>query len=81
MKALTIGYAERRTKHLALWMENDNRRPLNFGTQDYLGLSTNQSVISSLTKFIEENGIIHSAGSPTLTGRTLWTAGLILQIC
>ena len=61
-------------------MENDNRRPLNFGTQDYLGLSTNQSVISSLTKFIEENGIIHSAGSPTLTGRTVWTAELEVKL-
>jgi 7-keto-8-aminopelargonate synthetase-like enzyme len=62
-----------------LWpygMENDNRRPLNFGTQDYLGLSVNQEIISSLKKFIEENGIIHSAGSPTLTGRTVWTAEL-----
>jgi len=62
-----------------LWpfgMENDNRRPLNFGTQDYLGFSTNQEVINSLKKFVEENNIIHSAGSPTLTGRTVWTAEL-----
>jgi 7-keto-8-aminopelargonate synthetase-like enzyme len=62
-----------------LWpfgLENDNRRPLNFGTQDYLGFSTNQKVIDSLKKFIQENGIIHSAGSPTLTGRTVWTAEL-----
>jgi 7-keto-8-aminopelargonate synthetase-like enzyme len=62
-----------------LWpfgMENDNRRPLNFGTQDYLGFSTNQEVIDSLKSFIEENNIIHSSGSPTLTGRTVWTGEL-----
>lgn len=57
-------------------LENDNRRPLNFGTQDYLGLSVEKSLIDSLTKFIQVNGIIHSAGSPILTGRTVWTAEL-----
>jgi 7-keto-8-aminopelargonate synthetase-like enzyme len=55
-------------------LAHDNRRPLNFGTQDYLGFSTNQEVINSLKEFIDENNIIHSAGSPTLTGRTVWTA-------
>lgn len=62
-----------------LWpfgLENDNRRPLNFGTQDYLGFSTNMEVIDSLKDFIEENRIIHSSGSPTLTGRTIWTGEL-----
>lgn len=62
-----------------LWpfgLENDNRRPLNFGTQDYLGFSTHKELIRSLQQFIEENGIVHSAGSPTLTGRTIWTAEL-----
>jgi 7-keto-8-aminopelargonate synthetase-like enzyme len=59
-----------------LWpygMTHDNRRPLNFGTQDYLGLSCNSTVIDSVKEFIDENQIIHSAGSPTLTGRTIWT--------
>ncbi|MBN2813961.1 MAG: pyridoxal phosphate-dependent aminotransferase family protein, partial [Bacteroidales bacterium] len=56
--------------------ENDNRRPMNFGTQDYLGLSTNDKVINSVREFIDSNHIIHSAGSPTLTGRTVWTAAL-----
>lgn len=62
-----------------LWpygMENDNRRPLNFGTQDYLGLSVNKKIVNSLIRFVQDNGIIHSAGSPTLTGRTVWTAEL-----
>ncbi len=62
-----------------LWpfgLENDNRRPLNFGTQDYLGLSTNKKIIDSLLDFISHNNIIHSSGSPTLTGRTVWTAEL-----
>ena len=54
-------------------MTHDNREPMNFGTQDYLGFSQNKTVIESLGKFIEENQIIHSAGSPTLTGRTIWT--------
>jgi 7-keto-8-aminopelargonate synthetase-like enzyme len=57
-------------------LENDNRRPLNFGTQDYLGFSTNQEVVNSVKEFVDENHIIHSAGSPTLTGRTVWTARL-----
>ncbi len=57
-------------------LENDNRRPMNFGTQDYLGFSTNQAVIDSVKDFIDKNNIIHSAGSPTLTGRTVWTAEL-----
>src|SRR3990170_6943920 len=51
-------------------LTHDNRKPLNFGTQDYLGFSTNKRVIDSVKEFIEENNIIHSAGSPTLTGRT-----------
>lgn len=66
-----------------LWpfgLENDNRRPLNFGTQDYLGFSTNQKIIDSLKDFIQENSIIHSAGSPSLTGRTVWTADLERKI-
>lgn len=57
-------------------MENDNRRPMNFGTQDYLGLSTHEKIIESLSDFIKTNQILHSAGSPTLTGRTSWTAEL-----
>ncbi|MFO7369428.1 MAG: pyridoxal phosphate-dependent aminotransferase family protein [Bacteroidales bacterium] len=57
-------------------MINDNRRPLNFGTQDYLGFSVNKEVVNSLKEFINSNQIIHSAGSPTLTGRTIWTAEL-----
>jgi len=59
-----------------LWpygMTHDNRRPLNFGTQDYLGFSNNDVVIKSLKDFLEKNHVIHSAGSPTLTGRTIWT--------
>lgn len=59
-----------------LWpygMTHDNRRPLNFGTQDYLGFSHNTAIINSVKQFIEENSAIHSAGSPTLTGRTVWT--------
>jgi len=66
-----------------LWpygLENDNRRPLNFGTQDYLGFSTNQTLIDSLSKFVAENNMIHSAGSPTLTGRTIWTAELEIKL-
>jgi 7-keto-8-aminopelargonate synthetase-like enzyme len=54
-------------------LTQDNRRPLNFGTQDYLGFSNNQEVVNSVKEFIDENHIIHSAGSPTLTGRTIWT--------
>jgi 7-keto-8-aminopelargonate synthetase-like enzyme len=57
-------------------LAHDNRKPLNFGTQDYLGFSTNQVLINSVKEFIDENHIIHSAGSPTLTGRTIWTAEL-----
>ncbi len=59
-----------------LWpygMTHNNRRPLNFGTQDYLGISNNDEVIDSVKEFVEENHVIHSAGSPTLTGRTIWT--------
>jgi len=66
-----------------LWpygLENDNRRPLNSGTQDYLGLSTHPILVNSLKKFIEDNHIIHSAGSPTLTGRTIWTAELEIKL-
>ena len=55
---------------------HDNRNPLNFGTQDYLGFSTNRTIIDSVKEFIERNHIIHSAGSPTLTGRTIWTEQL-----
>lgn len=57
-------------------LTHDNRRPMNFGTQDYLGLSYNTTIMESLQQFIEANGIIHSAGSPTLTGRTVWTEEL-----
>jgi len=55
---------------------HDNRRPLNFGTQDYLGLSHNQEAIDFLKDFLERNNIVHSAGSPTLTGRTIFTEQL-----
>jgi 7-keto-8-aminopelargonate synthetase-like enzyme len=61
-------------------LTHDNRRPLNFGTQDYLGFSTNKRVIDSVKEFIGENNIIHSAGSPTLTGRTVWTDRLEQRI-
>ena len=59
-----------------LWpygMTHDNRKPMNFGTQDYLGFSQNEVLIDSVREFIVQNHIIHSAGSPTLTGRTTWT--------
>jgi|WetSurSiteA1Bulk_404760.scaffolds.fasta_scaffold00373_8 7-keto-8-aminopelargonate synthetase-like enzyme len=59
-----------------LWpfgLTHDSRRAMNFGTQDYLGFSQNQAIINSVREFIEKHGIIHSAGSPTLTGRTVWT--------
>jgi 7-keto-8-aminopelargonate synthetase-like enzyme len=57
-------------------LTHDNRRPLNFGAQDYLGLSNNSTIIDSVEKFIEENHTIHSAGSPSLTGRSIWTEQL-----
>lgn len=59
-----------------LWpygMTHDNRKPMNFGTQDYLGFSQNEVLIASVREFIDQNHIIHSAGSPTLTGRSSWT--------
>jgi len=52
---------------------HDLSRPLNFGTQDYLGFSHNHLLVDQVKDFIDENHIIHSAGSPTLTGRTRWT--------
>lgn len=57
-------------------MTHDNRKPMNFGTQDYLGISNNTLIIDSVKEFIEKNHMIHSAGSPTLTGRTIWTEQL-----
>lgn len=57
-------------------MTHDNRQPMNFGTQDYLGLSHNDTIIESVKEFIDKHHTIHSAGSPTLTGRTIWTEQL-----
>jgi 7-keto-8-aminopelargonate synthetase-like enzyme len=59
-----------------LWpfgLTHDHRRTLNFGTQDYLGFSRNEELIDSIHHFVENERIMHSAGSPTLTGRTRWT--------
>ncbi|MFP2908035.1 aminotransferase class I/II-fold pyridoxal phosphate-dependent enzyme [Pyxidicoccus sp. 3LFB2] len=42
---------------------------LNFGSQDYLGLSTHPEVIATAHRSIEQYGL-HSAGSPMLGGNT-----------
>ena len=55
---------------------HDNRRPMNFGTQDYLGFSRQDVLVDAVKEFIEEHHIIHSSGSPTLTGRSVWTEQL-----
>lgn len=48
---------------------------LNFGTQDYLGLSSNQAIVDSIKESISKNGF-HSIASPTLTGRNQLTEKL-----
>lgn len=49
---------------------------LNFGSQDYLGLSTHPEVIATAHRSIEQYGL-HSAGSAMLGGNT--TPGLMLE--
>lgn len=48
---------------------------LNFGTQDYLGLSSNQEIKEVAKTVIEEYGV-HSAGSSALAGNTKYSLRL-----
>jgi 7-keto-8-aminopelargonate synthetase-like enzyme len=48
---------------------NRERRCINFGSQDYLGLARDPRVLKEAKATIDDYGV-HSAGSPALAGRT-----------
>ncbi|MFN8310462.1 MAG: pyridoxal phosphate-dependent aminotransferase family protein [Chitinophagales bacterium] len=56
------------------WVDSD-RELLNFGSQDYLGLSNDQRILDHAIEIIREYGI-NSGGSPVLGGRNTLTQQL-----
>lgn len=55
-------------------------RGINFGSQDYLGLAQDERVNEAVIQIIKNYGV-HSAGSPTVTGRTPFLRSVEKKIC